>query len=80
MGGTRTKDSQSHLPDQETVINMEVIQCYALANDRDEEGKEEFSADFLLSFKTVPRRNITIMMGGFNAKIGSDNRGYEQIM
>ena len=42
--------------------------------------KKGFSADFLLLFKTVPRRNITIMMGDFNAKIGSDNRGYEQIM
>nr|KAG5708387.1 hypothetical protein BaRGS_034418 [Batillaria attramentaria] len=27
-----------------------------------------------------PRRNIIITMGDFNAKIGSDNRGYEEIM
>ena len=30
--------------------------------------------------QNCPRRNITIMMGNFNANIGSSSRGYEEIM
>ena len=31
-------------------------------------------------FQNYQRRNITIMMGDVNAKTGSDNRGYEDIL
>ena len=53
-------------------INLNVIQCYAPTNDINENVKEEFY------IQNCPRRNIPIMIGGFNAKTGRDNRGYEE--
>ena len=59
-------------------IYMDVIQCYAPTNDSNEDVKEEFYS-ILSTIFNCPRPNITIMMGDFNAKIGSNNRGYEEI-
>ena len=36
--------------------------------------------NLIMCISYCPRRNITIMMGDFNAKIGRDNRDYEEIM
>ena len=30
--------------------------------------------------QNCPRQNITVMMGDFSAEVGSDSRGYEEIM
>ena len=55
-------------------INMDVIHCYALRNDNDDQDKEEFYSRLLTIIQDCPEQNI-IVMGDFNAKIGSDNRG-----
>lgn len=61
-------------------INMDIIQCYAPTNESEEDVKEEFYHRLLSIIQARPTRNIIITMGDFNAKIGSDNRGYEEIM
>ena len=67
-------------PRKETRINIDVIQCYAPTNDSDEQDKEEFYSRLLTIIQDRPERNIIIVMRDLNAKIGSDNRGYEEAM
>lgn len=65
---------------QKRRINMDVIQCYAPTNESSDGTKEEFYERLLGIVQSRPERNMVIAMGDFNAKIGSDNRGYEEIM
>lgn len=54
-----------------------MIQYYTPANDTDE-SVQEF---YIKLQSTNPRNdNATILMGDLNAKIGSTNTGYEEIM
>ena len=63
-------------------IRLKIFQCYAPTNEAEEEKKE--SDDFYQQLQAVLDRrgtkDITILMGDFNAKIGMDNTGYEGIM
>ena len=58
---------------------VSVIQCYAPTNGENEEAKEEFYRLQNVLGET-PRRDIKILMGDTNAKVGSDNTGREEIM
>ena len=59
---------------------MDVIHCYAPTNDSDEQDKEQLYSRLLTIIQDRPERNVIIVMWDFNAKIGSDNMGYEEIM
>lgn len=59
---------------------MNIIQCYAPSNESEVDVKEEFYHRLMSITQARPRRNIIITMGNFNAKIGSDNQGLEEIM
>ncbi len=61
-------------------IKLNVIQCYAPTNDSDEEEKQEFYDRLQSAVDKCVERDITIVMGDFNAKIGEDNTGYEEAM
>ena len=65
---------------KERRINMNVIQCYAPTNDSEEEVKDQFYNRLQSVIDTFPERDVTILMGNFNAKIGSDNIGYEKVI
>ena len=60
-------------------INMDVIQCYAPTNETDEAEKDDFYDRLLRITQSRPQRNILIVMGDLNAKIGG-NTGFEEIM
>ena len=61
-------------------IRLNIIQCYAPINDVEEEKKDDFYQQLQAVLDRRGAKNITILMGDFNVKIGMDNTGYEDIM
>ena len=58
-------------------INVRVIQCYAPRNEAEEATKEEFYNALQSLIARQRGKEVTILMGDLNAKIGGDNREYE---
>ena len=61
-------------------LKLNIIQCYAPTNDSEDERKEAFYSQLQSVIDKCPERDVTILMGDFNAKIGSNNTGYEEVM
>ena len=63
-----------------TYAKITVIQCYAPTEQAKEEEKDIFYHNLQSQIDKSPRHDIMIIMGDINAKIGSDNNGYETCM
>lgn len=61
-------------------IKMNVIQCYAPTKDSGEEVKDEFYDRLQNILGKYSEKDVTILMGDFNAKIGEYNIGYKEVM
>nr|KAG5695063.1 hypothetical protein BaRGS_032556 [Batillaria attramentaria] len=61
-------------------IKLNIIRCYAPTNDVEEEKKDDFYQQLQTVIDRGGAKDMTILMGDFNAKIGSDNTGYEDTM
>ena len=61
-------------------INLHIIQCYAPTNDADDEKKDELYLKLQAIVEKASTKDMVMMMGDFNAKIGSNNTGYEDTM
>ncbi|XP_071171614.1 craniofacial development protein 2-like [Mytilus edulis] len=61
-------------------ISLNIIQCYAPTNDAEDNIKEEFYQLLEETTRKCSSKDITFLMGDLNAKVGSDNTGYEQVM
>ncbi|VDP32910.1 unnamed protein product [Schistosoma margrebowiei] len=59
---------------------MNVIQCYAPTNDSNDDIEDKFYERLQSILEKCPRKDLTILMGDLNAKVGIDNTGYEDIM
>ncbi|VDP41167.1 unnamed protein product [Schistosoma margrebowiei] len=61
-------------------ISMNVIQCYMPTNDYNEYAKDQFYNRLQSIVEKCPTKDLTILMEDFNAKVGTDNTGYGDIM
>ncbi|XP_068237042.1 craniofacial development protein 2-like [Palaemon carinicauda] len=59
---------------------MSILVCYAPANDSPEERKDEYYEELQGLIDEIPGRNLKIVIGDFNAKVGWNNQGIENAM
>ena len=59
------------------IMMLNIFQCYAPTNDIGDEIKNQFYDRLLDTINSFSDRDISILIGDFNAKVGNDNRGYE---
>ncbi|VDP17941.1 unnamed protein product [Schistosoma margrebowiei] len=59
---------------------MNVIRCYAPTNDHNEDTKDQSYNRLQSIVEKYPTKELTVLMGDLNEKVGMDNSGYEDIM
>ena len=57
-----------------------IIQCYAPTNEALMEDKEDYYEQLQTTLDCVPRRDLIVVMGDMNAKVGKENESRELIM
>src|SRR5215469_10400832 len=62
------------------IPNLTIIQCYAPTEITEKDKKEEFYQQLSETITTVNKRDVIIVMGDMNAKIGPNNEGIEHVM
>ena len=63
-----------------TPLNIAVIQVYAPTADSTEEDIETFYGQLEHTIEELPKKDVKIVVGDWNAKVGTDNVGWEQVM
>ena len=62
------------------IRNLTNIQCYAPTEMTDKYMKEKFYQQLHETITTVQKRDVILVMGDMNAKVGSNNEGLEHVM
>jgi exonuclease III len=89
MNKDARKSLMKWIPISETIIlarfktkirNLTIIQCYAPTEMTEKNKKEEFYQQLSETIATVTKRDVIVVMGDINAKVGSNNEGMEYDM
>ena len=59
---------------------LSVIMCYAPTNEKDDATKDEFYSLLQEQIDLIPRHDLLMCMGDFNAQVGNINDGFEGVM
>ena len=60
--------------------NLSIIQCYAPSNDSNDRDKEAFYEQLQATLENVHCRDLLLLMGDLNTKVGSDNLHFARVM
>jgi exonuclease III len=60
--------------------NLSLVQVYAPDSSRLDEESEDFYSRLQSLVNTIPKKDFVIVLGNFNAILGNDNSGNEDIM
>ena len=61
-------------------FNLACVQVYAPTTDSTDAQMDDFYGQLETIFNSLPRKDVKIVMGDWNAKIGVDNTGWQQVM
>lgn len=70
IGCIRQSDRIIMLKLRGTLFNINIVQVYAPTAEKSEEEIEDFYSQIGIVMKNVKKRDVTIVMGDFNAKVG----------
>lgn len=59
-------------------VNLTLVQCYAPTNDSDDTTRDHFYEQLQAELEILPRHDMLVVMGDFNAKVGRDNSSYDR--
>ncbi|XP_068241103.1 craniofacial development protein 2-like [Palaemon carinicauda] len=59
---------------------MSIIVCYAPTNDSPEERKDEYYEELRRIIDEIPERDMKIVIGALNAKVGRNNQDINNVM
>ncbi|XP_068232081.1 craniofacial development protein 2-like [Palaemon carinicauda] len=59
---------------------MSIIVCYTQTNDSHEERRDEYYEELLSVIVEIPERDMKIVIGDLNAKVGRNNQGMDNVM
>ena len=57
-----------------------VVTCYAPTEEAEKEKKDNFYDSLQSTLEDVPKHDVLVVLGDFNARVGSDNTDRERIM
>ena len=66
--------------DSGAPFDISVIQVYAPTSDSSEEDIAKFYGQLEQTIGELPQKDVKIIIGDWNAKVDTDNVGWEQVM
>ena len=61
-------------------IKLSVVTCYAPTEEAEKEEKDNFYDSLRSILEDIPKHDVLVVLGDFNARVGSDNTNRERIM